>query len=127
MSFLSLGMEIFEQLHEKTKNLNMRNQRRRSEMGIDWFSLMAYVKTKPQISCAVTAKLISAFVFATQIVQFLYFLNPNFQPPAIFCACAARFVSNLFGNHIVGFPMKWLISVAISPSSLFQEHFVRKW
>ena len=27
----------------------------------------------------VTAKLISAFVFATLIVQFLYFLNPKFQ------------------------------------------------
>ena len=27
---------------------------------------------------AVTAKLISAFVFATRIVQFLYFLNPKF-------------------------------------------------
>ena len=26
-----------------------------------------------------TAKLISAFVFATQIVQFLYYLNPKFQ------------------------------------------------
>ena len=33
---------------------------------------------KAQISLAVTAKLISAFVFATQIVQFLYFLNPKF-------------------------------------------------
>ena len=32
-----------------------------------------------QISFAVTAKLISAFVFATLIVQFLYFLNPKFQ------------------------------------------------
>ena len=38
----------------------------------------AYAKTKTQISFAVTAKLISAFVFATRIVQFLYFLNPNF-------------------------------------------------
>ena len=32
-----------------------------------------------QISFAVTAKLISAFVFATWIVQSLYFLNPKFQ------------------------------------------------
>ena len=39
----------------------------------------AYAKTKTQISFAVTAKLISAFVFATRIVQFLYFLNPKFQ------------------------------------------------
>ena len=28
---------------------------------------------------AVTAKLISAFVFATRIIQFIYFLNPKFQ------------------------------------------------
>ena len=39
----------------------------------------AYAKTKMQISFAVTAKLISAFVFATRIVQSLYFLNPKFQ------------------------------------------------
>ena len=32
-----------------------------------------------QISCAVTAQLISAFVFAIQIVQFLFFQNPKFQ------------------------------------------------
>ena len=31
-----------------------------------------------QISFAVIAKLISAFVFATRTVQFLYFLNPKF-------------------------------------------------
>ena len=39
----------------------------------------AYAKTKAQISFAVTAKLISAFVFATLKVQFLFFLNPKFQ------------------------------------------------
>ena len=39
----------------------------------------AYAKTKTQISFAVTAKLISAFVFATWIVQFLFYLNPKFQ------------------------------------------------
>ena len=38
--------------------------------------IFAYAKTKAQISFAVTAKLISAFVFATGIVQFLFFLNP---------------------------------------------------
>ena len=38
-----------------------------------------YAKTKAQISCAVTAQLISAFVFATRIVQSLYLLNPKFQ------------------------------------------------
>ena len=38
----------------------------------------AYAKTKAQISFAVTAKLISAFVFTTRIAQTLYFLNPKF-------------------------------------------------
>ena len=38
----------------------------------------AQAKTKAQISFAVTANLISAFVFATRIVQFLYFLKPKF-------------------------------------------------
>ena len=41
--------------------------------------LFAYAKTKTQISFAVTAKLISAFVFATRIVQSLFFLNPKSQ------------------------------------------------
>ena len=36
-------------------------------------------KTKRRISFAVTAKLISAFVFTTRLVQPLYFLNPKFQ------------------------------------------------
>ena len=49
-------------------------ERRREKTG-----LFAYAKTKAQISFAVTAKLISAFVFAKRIVQSLYFLNPKFQ------------------------------------------------
>ena len=40
--------------------------------------LFAYAKTKSQISFAITAKLISAFVFATRIGYSLYFLNPKF-------------------------------------------------
>ena len=36
-----------------------------------------------QISFAVTAKLISAFVFTTRIVQFLLFLNPKFQASSL--------------------------------------------
>ena len=39
---------------------------------------IAFAKTKMQISFAVTAKLISDFVFAKGIVQCLYFLNPKF-------------------------------------------------
>ena len=50
---------------------------------------------------AVTAKLISAFVFATRIVQFLFYLNPKFQ-------ASSSFVSDLDGNHIVGFPTRRL-------------------
>ena len=41
--------------------------------------IFADAKKKTQISFAITAKLISAFVFATRIVQSLYFLNPKFQ------------------------------------------------
>ena len=41
--------------------------------------IFSYSKIKAQISFTVTAKLISNFVFATQIVQFLFFLNPKFQ------------------------------------------------
>ena len=37
-----------------------------------------------QISFAVTAKLISAFIFATRIVQFLFYLNPKFHASSSF-------------------------------------------
>ena len=49
----------------------------------------AYAKTKTQISFAVTAKLISAFVFAIPLLS---------KPLAIFCGCAVRFVSDQVGN-----------------------------
>ena len=42
-------------------------------------TVFAYAKTKMQISFAVTAKLISTFVFSTLIVESLCFLNPKFQ------------------------------------------------
>ena len=45
---------------------------------------LAYAKTEAQISCVVTAQLISTFVFATQIVQFLFFLNPESQASSLF-------------------------------------------
>ena len=41
--------------------------------------IFAYAKTKAQISFAVTAKLIIAFVFSNRIVQFLLYLCPKFQ------------------------------------------------
>ena len=37
------------------------------------------MKTKTQISCAVTAQLISTFVFAIRIVQSLFYQNRTFQ------------------------------------------------
>ena len=51
---------------------------------IKWASLwenrlFAHAKTKTQISFAVIVKLISAFVFATRIVQSLFLLIPKFQ------------------------------------------------
>ena len=55
------------------------------EKNVDSVSLVmrkpafAYAETKTQISCAVTAQLISAFLFAILIVQSLYYLNPKFQ------------------------------------------------
>ena len=46
--------------------------------------LFAYAKTKMQISFAVTAQLISTFVFATRIVQFLFFFNPKRKTSSLF-------------------------------------------
>ena len=60
--------------------------------------VFAYAKTKTQISFAVTAKLISAFVFATRKVQSLYFINPKLKHLAIFFDCTARFVSDVVKN-----------------------------
>ena len=51
---------------------------------VSWENWMfAYAKTKAQISFTVTVKLISTCVFATQIVQFLFFLNPKFQASSL--------------------------------------------
>ena len=75
--------------------------------------VFAYAKTKAHISCAVTAQLISAFVFGTQIVQSLYFLKPL----ANFCGCTARFVSDLVENPEYNFLRA---SSRISLSSRFQ-------
>ena len=36
-------------------------------------------------------------------------LFPKYEILAVFCYCAGRFVSDLVGNHIVGFPTRWLI------------------
>ena len=60
----------------------------------------AYAKTKAQISFPVTAKLTSAFVFATRIVQFLYFLYPNFPASSYFmCLYSSVFVGPVRQAH----------------------------
>ena len=44
---------------------------------------------------------IRAFVFATSIVQYLYFLNPKLQGSSHILLCAARFMSDLVVNFVV--------------------------
>ena len=44
-----------------------------------------------------TAQLICIFVFATQIVRYLFFFSPKFQA-FIFCDCTGLFVWELVGN-----------------------------
>ena len=58
-------------------------------------------ENKGQISYAITAQLISVFVFATQIVQFLFYLNRNFKHLACFCELKGWFVSDLVGTQII--------------------------
>ena len=57
-------------------------------------NILHYVKTKAQISFAVTAKLISAFVSLHGWYNPSTFLIRNFQPLAFFCGCVALFVSD---------------------------------
>ena len=42
-----------------------------------------------------TAQLIRDFVFATRLVESLFFLNPKFQASSLFQDCTARFVLDL--------------------------------
>ena len=79
-------------------------------------------KTKAQINCALTAKLISAFVFASYS---LYFLYPKFHASTthIICDRTARLVSELVGNpedrfsrdaaHISRFPVTSASVIAV--------------
>ena len=47
----------------------------------------------------VTTKLISAFVFATRIVQFLFYLNPKFQASSSFlCLYSVTVCQSKLGN-----------------------------
>ena len=66
--------------------------------------IFAYAKTKAQISFAA----ISTFVFATLIVQSLFFLNPKFQAFSLL-DCTDRFVSDLYA--VYGNPKDWFSRV----------------
>ena len=49
------------------------------DLNINNLNKLRHQKTKAQISCAVTAQLISALVFTVDIVQILFFLNLKSQ------------------------------------------------
>ena len=51
----------------------------------------------------------------------------NFKLLACFCACTGRFVSDLFGNHIVGFPTRWLIYMCSIRTYIFCMFFLHSW
>ena len=76
---------IFLNILMSDNNLYSAGERRENKRATPWENQQsAYAKTKAQISFAVTAKLISAFIFATRIVQFLFYLNPKFQASSSF-------------------------------------------
>ena len=63
----------------------------------------AYAKTKTQISFAVSAKLISVFVFAIRIVQSLYYLNPKLHASSHFEAVQPGLCGTRSKNPKTGF------------------------
>ena len=65
------------------------------------------MRKQAQISCAVIAQLISAFVVAARIVQFLLYLSLKFQDIDFCCDCTGRFVSDLVGNPNCWFLRIW--------------------
>ena len=65
--------------------------------------LFAYAKTKTQISCAVTAQLLSAFVSAIRIVQSIYYLNPKCQASSHLMCVYSLVLSDLVENPKVWF------------------------
>ena len=53
------------------------------EPRLEKIRIFAYAKTKARISSAVTAQLISAFIFATWIVRFLLYLYSKLQDSSV--------------------------------------------
>ena len=82
---------IYEPSHEKTNNLN--RQKTKTQINLN------RQKTKTQITFAVTAKLISAFVFASRKVQSL-FSNPKIQASShLLCSYSLVFVRPYQKSH----------------------------
>ena len=90
----------------------------------------AYAKPKAQISFAVTAKLISAFVFATQIVQSLFFLNPKFQVYSLLLWLYSLIcVGPVHKTTLLVSSWRGLFVIAVSESwwsSVWQEHWSKR-
>ena len=102
-------------------------------IGLWWFTYLSQPVGKPticigenkgQISFAVTAKLISAFVFAPRIVQFLFYLNPKFQLSSSFlclyravCVVPVRkphcWFSHKVAHLLIMFPGSWFLSIML--------------
>ena len=85
----------------------------------------AYVKTKAQICFAVTTKLISAFVFATQIEQCLCFLNPKFLASShLLCLYSSVFVRpGLKPRRLVFSHCRFMAHNVTGPSAGAWHHF----
>ena len=75
-------------------------------------SIFAYAKSKSKISCAVSAQLISAFVFSTRIVQSRLLLNMKFQASGLVYGKPDRNPKNIF-FRVAAFKMS-LINPGIS-------------
>ena len=69
---------------------------------------------------AVTANLISAFVFATRIIQFLYFLNPKFQASSLSLCLYSSVCVGPFRNQMFWFShaQAQIQGICCSPSNL---------
>ena len=67
-----------------------------------------YAKTKVLISCAVTAQLISTFVFASRRIVQSFFLYPKLQSSSLLLWLYKPVHINLVRNPEEGFLMLWL-------------------
>ena len=91
---MSMKFTLFSEVSVIQESIcNKLSEPRREKTGF-----FAYAKTKTQISFAVTAKLISAFVFAIRIVHFLFYLNTKFQASSHLLSLCSLICVDLIGN-----------------------------